>query len=192
MITFSNDFCAFGDRPGVMGRTERRCWAIRVVIDGGGSQRVEAGGMMAEKKQFKARDIMSSGVQCIGAHQSLLQASKMMRDLNVGCLPICGDDNRLKGLVTDRDIVVKCCAEGIDPATVEAGSLGGELYWIDAEAGASEALETMERHQIKRLPVIDVGMGHSLVGMITEADLARNLSDEQIAEFATRVYTTAG
>ncbi len=147
---------------------------------------------MAENKQLKARDIMSSGVQCVGAHQSLFQAAKMMRDLNVGCLPICGDDNRLKGLVTDRDIVVKCCAEGIDPATVEAGSLGGELHWIDAEADASEALETMERHRIKRLPVIDVGMGHSLVGMITEANLARNLSDEQIAEFATRVYSAAG
>lgn len=147
---------------------------------------------MAENPQLKARDIMSSGVQCVGAHQSLLQASKMMRDLNVGCLPICGDDNRLKGLVTDRDIVIKCCAEGIDPATVEAGSLGGQLYWIDAEAAASEALETMEQHQIKRLPVIDVGMGHSLVGMITEADLARNLNDEQIAEFATRVYSAAG
>jgi CBS domain-containing protein len=151
----------------------------------------KAGGIMAENPQLKARDIMSSGVQCVGAHQSLFQASQMMRDLNVGALPICGDDNRLKGLVTDRDIVVKCCAEGIDPATVEAGSLGGELHWIDAEASASDALHTMEEHQIKRLPVIDVKMGHSLVGMITEADLARNLSDEQIAEFATRVYTTA-
>jgi CBS domain-containing protein len=147
---------------------------------------------MAEAKQLKARDIMTSGVQCVGAHETLHQASQMMRDLNVGCLPICGDDNKLKGLVTDRDIVVKCCAEGIDPATVEAGSLGGELHWIDADAPASEALESMEQHRIKRLPVIDVSMGHSLVGMITEANLAKNLSDEQIAEFATRVYAAAG
>ncbi|MEN8650256.1 CBS domain-containing protein [Streptomyces sp. 21So2-11] len=142
-------------------------------------------------KQLKARDIMSSGVQCIGAHQSLFDASKMMRDLNVGCLPICGDDNKLAGLITDRDIVVMCCAEDIDPGTVQAGSLAGHVHWIDADADASAALETMETHQIKRLPVIDVQQGHSLVGMITEANLAKNLSDTQIAEFATRVYAAA-
>ncbi|MFF0062647.1 CBS domain-containing protein [Streptomyces sp. NPDC005279] len=143
---------------------------------------------MASNQKLTARDIMSSGVQCVGAHQSLFDAAKMMRDLNVGCLPICGDDNRLTGLITDRDIVVKCCAEGVDPAEVQAGSLAGTLHWIDADAGATEALEIMETHQIKRLPVIDVRKGHSLVGMITEANLAKNLNDEQIAEFATRVY----
>ncbi|MCP3819554.1 CBS domain-containing protein [Streptomyces sp. A3M-1-3] len=143
-------------------------------------------------KGLKARDIMTGGVTCVGAHQSLFEASKMMRDLNVGCLPICGDDNKLKGMITDRDIVVKCCAEGIDPAEVQAGSLAGTLHWIDSEADATTALETMETHRIKRLPVIDVSKGHSLVGMITEANLAKNLSDEQIAEFATRVYAAAG
>ncbi|MFH8514420.1 CBS domain-containing protein [Streptomyces gelaticus] len=145
---------------------------------------------MAEK--LRARDIMSGGVQCIGAHQSLFDVAKMMRDLDVGCLPICGDNNKLTGLITDRDIVVKCCAEGIDPATVQAGSLKAKVHWIDAEADAGDVLTTMEEHQIKRLPVIDVQGGHRLVGMITEANLAKNLSDEQIAEFASRVYATAG
>ncbi|MBT2506776.1 CBS domain-containing protein [Streptomyces sp. ISL-98] len=146
---------------------------------------------MARNKQLKARDIMTGGVQCVGAHQSLFDASRMMRDLNVGCLPICGDDNRLKGLITDRDIVIQCCAEGVDPATVQAGTLQGEVHWIDADQTADEALARMEQHQIKRLPVIDVKEGHSLIGMITEANLAKNLSDEQIAEFATRVYANA-
>ncbi|MFF8846427.1 CBS domain-containing protein [Streptomyces sp. NPDC015127] len=140
--------------------------------------------------QLKARDIMTGGVQCVGAHDSLHNAARMMRDLNVGCLPICGDNNRLTGMVTDRDIVVTCCAEGIDPATVQAGSLGGPVHWIDAEADISEVLEAMETHHIKRLPVIDVAGGHQLVGMISEANVAKNLSDEQIAEFATHVYAT--
>ncbi|MCT2548002.1 MULTISPECIES: CBS domain-containing protein [Streptomyces] len=142
--------------------------------------------------KLRARDIMSGGVQCVGAHQSLFDAAKMMRDLNVGCLPICGDNNRLTGLITDRDIVVKCCAEGIDPATVQAGSLMAKVHWIDAEADAGDVLTAMEEHQIKRLPVIDVQGGHRLIGMITEANLAKNLSDEQIAEFASRVYASAG
>ncbi|MFI0216186.1 CBS domain-containing protein [Streptomyces lydicus] len=141
--------------------------------------------------KLQARDIMTGGVRCVGAHESLQDAARMMRDLDVGALPICGDNNKLMGMITDRDIVVTCCAEGVDPATVQAGSLGGELHWIDAEADAGEVLETMENHHIKRLPVIDVKNGHRLVGMITEANLAKNLSDRQIAEFATRVYATA-
>ncbi|MFH8632467.1 CBS domain-containing protein [Streptomyces lydicus] len=141
--------------------------------------------------KLQARDIMTGGVRCVGAHESLQDAARMMRDLDVGALPICGDNNKLMGMITDRDIVVTCCAEGVDPATVQAGSLGGELHWIDAEADAADVLETMENHHIKRLPVIDVKNGHRLVGMITEANLAKNLSDRQIAEFATRVYATA-
>ncbi|WP_392675693.1 CBS domain-containing protein [Streptomyces sp. LN785] len=144
---------------------------------------------MSEK--LLARDIMSGGVQCVGAHESLFEAAKRMRDLGVGCLPICGDNNRLTGLITDRDIVVTCCAEGVDPATVQAGSLNARVHWIDAEADAAAVLATMEEHQIKRLPVIDVRGGHRLIGMITEADLAKNLSDEQIAEFVNCVYSTA-
>lgn len=144
---------------------------------------------MSEK--LLARDIMTGGVQCVGAHESLFEVAKTMRDLGVGCLPICGDNNRLTGLITDRDIIIKCCAEGIDPATVQAGSLNAKIHWIDAEADAADVLTTMEEHQIKRLPVIDVKGGHRLVGMITEADLAKNLSDEQIAEFVSCVYATA-
>ncbi|BCK66327.1 CBS domain-containing protein [Streptomyces platensis] len=141
--------------------------------------------------KLRARDIMSGGAHCVGAHESLHDAAKMMRDLDVGCLPICGDNNRLMGLITDRDIVIACCAEGIDPATVQAGSMGGTLHWIDADASASDVLQTMEQHHIKRLPVIDVKGGHRLVGMITEANLAKNLSDAEIAEFANKVYATA-
>lgn len=147
---------------------------------------------MTTAQNLTARDLMSEGVQCVGEHQSLADAARMMRDLSVGCVPICGDNNRLAGMITDRDIVVQCVAEGVDPAGIEAASLGGELYWIDASAGADEALETMERHQIRRLPVIDVAGGHRLCGMITEADLAKNLSDAEIASFAAQVYATAG
>lgn len=147
---------------------------------------------MATAKNLTARDLMSEGVQCVGEHESLLDAARMMRDQSVGALPICGDDDRLKGLITDRDIVVHCVAEGKDPAMTQAGSLAGELHWVDAKADARQALDTMERHRIKRLPVIDVENGHRLCGMISEADLARNLSDEQIAEFATKVYVTTG
>ncbi|MER6215467.1 CBS domain-containing protein [Streptomyces sp. NPDC048387] len=139
-------------------------------------------------RNLRARDIMTEGVQCVREDQSMLDASRMMRDLNVGCLPICGADQRLQGMITDRDIVVRCCAEGRDPAEMKAGELAGTLHWVDADSNAMEAVDTMEVHQIKRLPVIDVAGGHRLIGMITEANLAKNLSDAEIAEFAVRLY----
>lgn len=147
---------------------------------------------MTTQKKMTARDLMSEGgVTCVGEHQSVLDASRMMRDMAVGALPICGDDERLKGMITDRDIVLRCVAQGEDPAGIETGRFAGELYWIDAKADATQALETMERHRVKRLPVIDVDNGHRLCGMITEADLARNLTDKQVAEFAGQVYARA-
>lgn len=70
-----------------------------------------------------AGDIMHPGAQCIGENESLFQAAQMMRDLDVGSLPICGEDDRLHGILTDRDIVLRCCAQGRDPAQVKAGEM---------------------------------------------------------------------
>jgi CBS domain-containing protein len=143
---------------------------------------------MAAQQNMTARDAMTAGTQCVGESQTLLDACRMMRDLEVGAVPICGDDNRLKGMITDRDIVVDCCAEGRDPADIHAGEMAGELHWVDADADISECLHLMESHQIKRLPVIDVKDDHRLIGMISESDLAKNITDEQLAEFVGRVY----
>ena len=137
-----------------------------------------------------AKDIMSEGAQCVGERETLQDAARMMRDLGVGAVPICGEDQRLKGVITDRDITITCVAEGRDPSTVRAGELAGELFWTDATASVDDVLRSMEEHHVKRLPVIDVQNEHRLVGMISEADLAKNLSDAQIAEFVEHVYAT--
>jgi CBS domain-containing protein len=110
-----------------------------------------------------------------------------MRDLNVGALPICGDDDRLQGIITDRDIVVQCLAEGRDPAKVTARELGdGTLVWIDAGADQSEVVRLLAEHRIRRLPVIE---DHRLVGMISEADVATQLSEGEVTEFVRAVYS---
>lgn len=127
-----------------------------------------------------AREIMSSDPQCIGVNQSLGDASRLMADLDVGALPICGDDGRLKGMLTDRDIVVKCLAQGGDPQKTFAGSLAqGKPVTIGADDDIREALTMMERHQVRRLPVID---GHDLVGIIAQADIALSLSATETGE----------
>jgi CBS domain-containing protein len=132
-----------------------------------------------------ARDIMHVGAECIGEHETLAQAARRMRDLDVGALPVRGDDDRLHGIITDRDIVVRCVAAGGDPATVTAGDLAqGKPFTIDADASAGQVLRAMEDHRIRRLPVID---NHRLAGMISEADLARHLPEQSIAEFVEAI-----
>ncbi|MFF3439731.1 CBS domain-containing protein [Streptosporangium sp. NPDC002721] len=134
-----------------------------------------------------ARDLMHTGVRCVEAHETLDRASQMMRDMDVGALPICGSDDRLKGIITDRDIVVKCVARGLDPSKMTAGDLATGLVWVSSDAGVEEALTKMEQNQIRRLPVIEDGR---IIGMITEADLARKLPDDKLAEFVHRVYAS--
>jgi len=137
----------------------------------------------------RARDIMRRGAECIGADDSVAAAAQKMRDLGLGSLPICGDDDRLHGILTDRDIVVRCIAQGRDPLQVRVGDMAQEtLYWVDAGAGVDEVLHQMEEHRVKHLPVIE---DHRLVGMIAEADLARGLDEHQLAMFVEKVHTTA-
>jgi CBS domain-containing protein len=133
-----------------------------------------------------AGDIMHRGAQWIPAHETLDRAAELMRDLGVGALPISDENERLCGILTDRDIVVGCVAMGHDPSEVTAGQMAqGTPRWIDANADVSEVLHEMQEHRIRRLPVIE---NKRLVGMISEADLARNLSDDQIATWAENVY----
>ena len=127
-----------------------------------------------------ARDIMTAGAQWVGADETLADAARKMRDLGVGALPICGTDNRLKGMITDRDIVVQCIAAGKDPSSVRASELGcHEVVAIGADDSADEALRTMIEHKVRRLPVID---GHDLVGMVSQGDLAKNISQDKVGE----------
>ena len=136
-----------------------------------------------------ARDIMNAGATCIGEDQTLFEAAQMMRDLNVGSLPICGNDKKLHGIVTDRDIVVKCLAEGKEAKDCTAGQLAqGHIAWVDVDTDMDEILDRMGREQVKRMPVIE---DHQLVGMISEADLAKHLDDKRLSTFVERVFAHA-
>jgi CBS domain-containing protein len=127
-----------------------------------------------------AREIMTGGAECIGAEESVLLAAQKMTELGVGALPICGTDNRLKGMLTDRDIVVKVLGQGKDPARTNAGEFAqGEAVTIGADDDADEIMRTMTSHKVRRLPVID---GHELVGVVAQADVARSLPDPQVGE----------
>ena len=136
-----------------------------------------------------ARDVMTPDTQCVGENDSVVDAAKRLRDLNVGAMPICGEDNRLKGMLTDRDIVVKVLAEGKDPSSTRAGDLGeGKPVTIGADDSLDEALRTMTEHKVRRLPVID---GHDLVGIISQADLARSIDESRVGDLVEAISTGA-
>jgi CBS domain-containing protein len=135
----------------------------------------------------KARDVMSADCTCIAENDSVLDAAKRLAELDVGSLPICGEDDRLKGMLTDRDIVVKVLAEDRDPSSVKAGELGvgdGKTVTIGADDPIDEALRTMIDHKVRRLPVID---GRQLVGIISQADIATNVDEERVGDLVEAI-----
>jgi CBS domain-containing protein len=127
-----------------------------------------------------AREIMTENAECVREDQTVLEAAQKLTQLGVGALPICGNDDRLKGMLTDRDIVVKVLGAGKDAGSTQAGELAqGEVVTIGADDDATEILRTMTSHKVRRLPVID---GHRLVGVVALADVARNLPDPQAGD----------
>jgi CBS domain-containing protein len=138
---------------------------------------------MADKK---ARDIMTPECKCVGENDSVLDAAKQLAENNVGSMPICGEDNRLKGMLTDRDIVVKVLAQGKDPSSTKCGELAtqDEVVTIGADDSIDEALRTMTAHKVRRLPVID---GRDCVGMLSQADIATNIDEEKVGDLVEAI-----
>src|SRR3954454_18323763 len=146
----------------------------------GGSPGTEWSVEHREDPMTTAREIMTADAECAHAEDTLVDAARRMRDLGVGALPLCGPDERLQGMVTDRDIVVKCIAEGGDPASTRVQDLAdGKPVTIGADDDVDEALSTMVKYGVRRLPVID---GHELVGMLSQADVARQASPDRAGE----------
>ena len=135
-----------------------------------------------------ARDIMTGSAECASASDSLVDAARKMRDLGVGALPICGDDDRLAGMITDRDIVVKCVADGRDPSSVKVSELAeGKPVTIGADDSVEEVLRTMTEHGVRRLPVID---GQRLVGIVSQADVAKNLPEDKVGDLVEAISSS--
>ena len=136
-----------------------------------------------------AREIMSPNVTCVGENETLVDAARKMRDLDVGALPICGEDDRLHGMITDRDIVVKVVGRNRDPRCTLAGELAQErLIYTSVEAPIEEAMRLMRQHRVRRLPVI--GSDKRLCGMISESDIATHVSHEEFAALIEAIATT--
>jgi CBS domain-containing protein len=141
---------------------------------------------------MKIREIMTPQVQCVRPEDTLVEAAGVMRQLDVGAVPVC-DDERVVGILTDRDITVRAVAEGCDPnQTTVSDAMSPQIVCVYDDQLVSEAVRLMELHQIRRTPVIN--RQDRLVGIISLGDVAvaanSNLSAEalrQVSQPATPV-----
>jgi CBS domain-containing protein len=132
------------------------------------------------------RDVMSTDCQCVGERDTLSDAAKRLAELDVGAMPICGEDDKLKGMLTDRDIVVKAIAQGKDPSSTTAGELAeGKPIVVGANEPVEEALRKMTDHKIRRLPVIDDEK--RLCGIVSQADLATSIDEEKVGDLVEAI-----
>ncbi|MDH2414094.1 CBS domain-containing protein [Nocardioides sp. CER19] len=132
-----------------------------------------------------AREIMTRGAECARTTDSLVEVARRMKAQDVGALPICGDGDRLHGMITDRDIVVKCVASGDHPAERTVGELAqGQAITVGADDSVEEALFKMMSADLRRLPVVD---GQRFVGVVSLVDLALNLPDDEVGELVGAV-----
>jgi len=133
-----------------------------------------------------ARDIMTPNATYCSADTTAADAARKMADQDVGAIPVCDSDGRLCGVVTDRDLAVKIVAAGQDPDSVRLSELvdATEVVTIGADDSVEEAIRTMKDHAVRRLPVID---GHELIGMVSQADIARAMPDTTIGDLVDAI-----
>jgi len=124
------------------------------------------------------RDIMTRDVECVRPDDTLEKAAKKMRDLDVGPLPVCGENDRLAGMVTDRDIAIRAVAEGKDPGTTRVREVMTEdIVFGFEDQDIEEAARTMREHQIRRLVVLN--RNKRMVGIVSLGDLATETGDRE-------------
>ena len=124
------------------------------------------------------KKVMTAGAECTKPDATLADAARRMKDLDVGSLPVC-DNDRLIGMLTDRDIVVRSLAEGKDPRSQAVRDvMTEEVIYCFVDQGVSEVAQIMKEQQIRRLPVLD--QDRRLVGIVSIGDLAISAHDDTL------------
>jgi CBS domain-containing protein len=134
---------------------------------------------------MKIKDVMTRAVETVRPDQSLQDAAAKMKSLDVGPMPVTEGD-RLVGMLTDRDIVVRAVAEGKDPRGMPVAEVSSrELVTVDPDQDLSDALQLMAQHQVRRLPVVDED--NHLLGVVSQADVAREVKDKAAGELLEEI-----
>ena len=119
---------------------------------------------------MKIKQIMTSPAVCISPEETVQVAARQLTHYNIGALPVCGEDGKLCGMVTDRDLVIRCMAANLDPAKTRVREvMTNRVLSADGKMDVAVAAHLMGTEQIRRLPVVENG---KLCGMVTLGDLA--------------------
>lgn len=137
---------------------------------------------------MKLKDIMTDDVASVSLDTSVLDAAQIMRDKNIGSIPICTNDMNVEGIVTDRDIVLRVVCEEKNPRRITCGEImTDDLIIGKTDMDIEAALELMGDVQVRRLPVVD---NNKLVGFVALGDMAVNNHFDSAAEEALSEIST--
>ena len=126
---------------------------------------------------MQVKEVMTRNVECVRPDDSLQAAARKMRDLDVGPLPVCGDNDRLAGMITDRDITVRAVAEGWNPTEHRVReAMTDQVIYCQDDQDVEEASRMMQDRQVRRLMVLS--RDKRLVGIVSLGDLAVKSRDE--------------
>lgn len=130
------------------------------------------------------RDAMTENPRSIGASASVVEAARLMREEDIGSLPIT-DDDELLGMITDRDIATRVVAEAADPKMTSVEEVySRDPVSVESNEDLEEALKLMARHQVRRLPVVENGR---LVGIVVQADIALKENETKTGELVEAI-----
>ena len=129
---------------------------------------------------MQVSELMTRDVECARANDTVQEAAEKMRDLNIGDLPVCGDDDRLVGMLTDRDVTTRAVSEGLDPWTCRVRDvMTPSIIYCHEDQDITEAAQLMKENQIRRLVVLD--SNKHLTGIVSLGDLAVEGGDDKLA-----------
>jgi len=134
-------------------------------------------------------DIMTRGVRALAPTDSVRRAAQSMNELNVGSVPVC-DGKKLVGMVTDRDITLRCVATGLDiEKTTLSDIMSKDVLWCFEDQPLSEVMVKMAESQVRRLPVVD--REKHLVGIFSLGDLATKTDETKVASVLQEISESA-
>src|SRR5437660_1200203 len=131
---------------------------------------------------MQVNEVMTRDAECTRPEATLQEAAERMKALDVGALPVC-DDDRLVGVLTDRDITIRCVADGHDPrADHVREAMTPQVFYCFEDTDVTDAAELMREKQVRRLPVLN--HDKRMVGIVALGDLAVENGNEQLAGHA--------
>lgn len=136
----------------------------------------------------KVREIMTESPMVVTPGESIRHIAQMLGDSDIGGVIVCDDEDQLQGMITDRDIAVQVVAAGLDPESTTAGDIldGSRIFTVGADDDLKDAVSIMKDQAVRRLPVID---GHDLVGIVSQADLAKHAPESLIGSMVDEIST---